>query len=134
MKKLLPFLVLMVLFGCSKIDDKNITLICVGESDDTTVNEYTKSENKSIAQNYHQVYKIENGKYYDQECKFTKDEIVCDTSKPDENVFGEIRFNRVTGSISSYLSSKNKNGHKPIWDSLYLKYNGTCEKVKENKF
>ena len=123
----------MVLFGCSKIDDKNITLVCVGKSTQIEIDLVTKVETKHLIDTK-VVYKIVNGKYSGHECVFTKDKIICDTSKPKEETFGELRFNRISGTFHDILDFKVKNGLNQFYLREHLEDFGSCEITKENKF
>jgi hypothetical protein len=123
----------MFLYGCSLNGEKNLTLVCIGKSTQTETDLVTKVETKHYTDT-RVVYKIENGKYRGYDCKFTKEEIICDTSKLEDESSGELKFNRVSGTVSDILDFKVKNGLNKFYLREHLEDFGTCEISKQNKF
>jgi len=132
-KYLLPVTTLFILSGCSFGDDKNMTLVCVEKSTQVETNLVTKKEFTNVIENNRIVFKIENGKLSGHDCKFTNEEIICNTSKPEEESFGEFKLNRISGGMSEYLDFVMKNGSGQIYIKQHLTGSGLCEKSKENK-
>lgn len=129
--------IIFILFGCSNSDDKRLTLVCVGKSTQTDTELVSKKQNQRTIDTT-VVYQFENKKYigvskkYD--CKFTKDEISCDTSDVGDGSFGELKINRVSGlySDTGHFDQKNLKGESYLRTQIDI--NGKCEISKENKF
>ena len=134
MKKILIIISSLVIFGCSLNDERNLNLVCNGTSVNITVDELTKKESKETISNNKLVYKIENGKYGEYECKFTKDEILCNTSKPENDSNGLLKINRVSGVVSDILTFNLKVPSNKVIETYHLRYDGQCENSKQNKF
>jgi hypothetical protein len=133
-KYLLPITTLFILFGCSFGDDKNMTLVCVEKSTQVETNLVTKKESTNVIENNRIVFKFENGKYNGHDCKYTKDEIICNTSKPEDETWGELKINRVSGGMTENLDFVMKNGLGQVYIKQHLTGSGVCEKSKDNKF
>ena len=138
MRYLLPLtFFIFTLSSCSNSDDKKLTLVCVGKSTQTDTELVSKKQNQRTIDTT-VIYQFENKKYlgvnkkYD--CKFTKEEILCDTSDVNEGSFGDLKINRVSGiySDSGYFDQKNLKGQTYLRTQIDM--NGKCEISKENKF
>jgi hypothetical protein len=120
-------LIITLLIGCSPKGEQDLTLICDGDTRVFHSNLITKKGSEERIEHHRKIYKILNGKYGTSECKFTKEEIFCDTSNQERLSAGNLRFSRDTRLIQDGLDTDIKNSDGQIYIRDTFMYFGKCE-------